>query len=157
MSTANLRIKILDFRGVDSILILISRCGIPWPIGAFPESLSQRILVGRSGVTAAAGVGFLLGRGQVQGEAGRSRGLLEERYICIYVYIIYIYICIYIYIYIYIYVHIVRGACLGHYLSDATYPMRPHLFSAWFARSRVTILCYILRHFRRTHALDKQR
>ena len=45
-STANLHTKILDFRGFDSSAILILRGGILRSIGSFPESLSQRILVG---------------------------------------------------------------------------------------------------------------
>ena len=47
--TANLLTKILDFRGFYSSIILILRGGIPRPIGnrgQFPESSSQRILVG---------------------------------------------------------------------------------------------------------------
>ena len=40
-STANLRTKILDFRGFDSGRILILRGGILMSIGDFPESLSQ--------------------------------------------------------------------------------------------------------------------
>ena len=36
-NTANLRTKILDFRGFDSSIILISMGGIPRPIGIFPE------------------------------------------------------------------------------------------------------------------------
>ena len=51
-AAANLRTKILEFRGFDSSLILSLRAGIPRPIGIFPEILSQRILVGR----------FLVGR-----------------------------------------------------------------------------------------------
>ena len=43
---ANLRTKILDFRGFDSSRTLIARGGIPRPIGNFPKSLSQAILVG---------------------------------------------------------------------------------------------------------------
>ena len=43
---ANLPTKILDFRGFDSGIIFILRGGIPRPIGDFPESLSQAILVG---------------------------------------------------------------------------------------------------------------
>ena len=46
MGTANLRTKILDFRGFDSGRILISRGGILMSVGDFPEVLSQRILVG---------------------------------------------------------------------------------------------------------------
>ena len=45
-TTANLRTTIMDFRGFDSSRILILRGGIPMPIGNFPESLSQAILVG---------------------------------------------------------------------------------------------------------------
>ena len=44
--TANLRTKILDFRGFDSSVILFLRCGILMSIGDPPESLSQAILVG---------------------------------------------------------------------------------------------------------------
>ena len=46
LTTANLRTEILDFRGFDSSRLLILRGGIPWPIGNYQESLSQRILVG---------------------------------------------------------------------------------------------------------------
>ena len=46
-STANLRTKILDFRGFVSSRILILRGGILLSVGDFPESLSQAILVGR--------------------------------------------------------------------------------------------------------------
>ena len=46
MDTANLRTKILDFRGFDSSRILIWRGGIVMSIGDFPEGLSQAILVG---------------------------------------------------------------------------------------------------------------
>ena len=41
--TANLRAKIMDFRGLDSSIILILGGGIPRPVGNFPESLSQAI------------------------------------------------------------------------------------------------------------------
>ena len=44
--TANLQTNILDFRGFDQSRILRLRVGIPRPAGNFPESLSQRILVG---------------------------------------------------------------------------------------------------------------
>ena len=40
--TANLRTKILDFRGFDSSRILVSRGGIFMSTGNFPESLSQK-------------------------------------------------------------------------------------------------------------------
>ena len=36
----------MDFRGFDSSVIIILRGGIPRPIGDFPESLSQAMLVG---------------------------------------------------------------------------------------------------------------
>ena len=39
-------IYIYDFRGFYSRVILIFMGGIPMPIGNFPESLSQAILVG---------------------------------------------------------------------------------------------------------------
>ena len=45
-STPNLPTNIVDFGGFDSSTILIIRGGIPRPIGDFPESLSQAILVG---------------------------------------------------------------------------------------------------------------
>ena len=56
--TANLHTKILDFRGFYSNMILNLRGETPRPIRNFPESLSQRILVGiilvgRLGVRAA--------------------------------------------------------------------------------------------------------
>ena len=46
LSTANLRTKILDFRGFDSGRILILRGGILRSTGGFPESLSRAVLVG---------------------------------------------------------------------------------------------------------------
>ena len=45
-AVANLRTKILDFRGFDSSRISILGCGIPRSIGNIPESLSQGILAG---------------------------------------------------------------------------------------------------------------
>ena len=44
--TADLRTKILDFRGFDSSRLFISRGGILRSIGNYPEVLSQAILVG---------------------------------------------------------------------------------------------------------------
>ena len=55
---ANLRTKILDLRGFDSITIVSLRGGIPRSIRNFPESLSQGILVGRLGVLRPAGSSF---------------------------------------------------------------------------------------------------
>ena len=43
---ANLRTTILDFRGFDSSIILMSRGGILMSVGIFLEVLSQQILVG---------------------------------------------------------------------------------------------------------------
>ena len=40
---ANLRTNMIDIRGFDSSMMLILRCGIPRPMGNFPESLSQAI------------------------------------------------------------------------------------------------------------------
>ena len=45
-NAANLRTKIVDFRGFDSSIISSSRGGILRSTGNFPESLSQQILVG---------------------------------------------------------------------------------------------------------------
>ena len=42
----NLPTNIVDFRGFDSSTILNMRGGVPRPIGDFPESLSQAMLVG---------------------------------------------------------------------------------------------------------------
>ena len=44
--TANLPTNIVDFRGVDSKIILSERGGILMSVGDFPESLSQAMLVG---------------------------------------------------------------------------------------------------------------
>ena len=44
--TSNLPTNIVDFRGFDSSIILISRGGISRPVGNFPESLSRAMLVG---------------------------------------------------------------------------------------------------------------
>ena len=48
LGTANLRTstKIVDFRGFDSIIILLSRGGILMSTGNAPESLSEAILAG---------------------------------------------------------------------------------------------------------------
>ena len=45
-TTPNLPTNIVDFRGFDSSTILILRGGILRPIGDFPESSSQAMLVG---------------------------------------------------------------------------------------------------------------
>ena len=41
-----------------------------------------------------------------------------------------------------------------HYLSNATCLIRPHLSYELFIVSRITVTCYIIRRFWRTHALD---
>ena len=41
--TANLRTKIMDFRGFDSSTSVSMRSGIPRPTGNFPEMLNQQI------------------------------------------------------------------------------------------------------------------
>ena len=46
LCTPNLPTNIMDLRGFYSSIILSIRGGIPRPIGNFPESLSQAILVG---------------------------------------------------------------------------------------------------------------
>ena len=63
MYTVNLRTKILDFRGFDSSRILISRGGIPRPIGNSPKylrstTLDWRILSLRVDRTAGSHAGF---------------------------------------------------------------------------------------------------
>ena len=45
-ATDNLRTSMMDFRGLDSSIILIMRGGILMSTGDFPESLSQAILLG---------------------------------------------------------------------------------------------------------------
>ena len=88
--TANLRTKILDFRGFDSSSrISIPRGGIPMSMGNFLEGSSQRILAGI----------------KLRRETGRARRRLPI-YLSISLSLyIYIYTHIYIYIYIYIYVY----------------------------------------------------
>ena len=52
-TTANLRTKILDFRGFGSGIVFMLRGGTPMPIGNFLEILVGIILVGRLGVPSA--------------------------------------------------------------------------------------------------------
>ena len=73
-SAANVRTKILDFRGFDSSIILHIRGGFLMPIGNFMENSSQQIsvgivLVGRLGIP----VAFLSGRAARQTKGGKSR------------------------------------------------------------------------------------
>ena len=70
--------------------------------------------------------------------------------------------CVYMHIYIYIYIYRERERereiCIHlgwHYLSNATCLIQPHLFYACFVVSRITTLCYMIRHFRRKPALDE--
>ena len=124
-STANLRTKILDFRGFDSSRILIVRGGILMCVGNCPEVLSQRILVGiilvgRLGVPLVRRTLAWLSSPRetriAREDAGRRCGdaLLE-----------------------------IVG---WHYLSSATCLIRPHSCYVFFVVSRSTIMCYILRH-----------
>ena len=46
VNTANLRTKTMDFRMLDSSIILMLRGGIPRPIGNFLENSTQTMLVG---------------------------------------------------------------------------------------------------------------
>ena len=67
--TPRLPTNIVDFGGVDSSVILILRGGIPRPIGDFPESLTQAMLVG---VMLVGGLGVLVATRKVSGP--RPRG-----------------------------------------------------------------------------------
>ena len=113
--TANLRTKILDFRGFGSSGILIVRGGVLMSTGSFPESSSQQILagailVGRSGATNILHILMYYIRAHAS-ETLSSRAIRagDEEYIIHYTiiyirYTIYIYILYYIlYIYIYTY------------------------------------------------------
>ena len=90
--TANLRTKILDFRGFDSSRISILRGGIPWRIGNFPESLSQQLLAGI----------ILVGRLGAACRSPRPSILWQRVPPWIYIYI-YIYTLSHVYTHIYIY------------------------------------------------------
>ena len=46
VSTPNPPTNIVDFRRFGSSIILVDRGGIPRPIGDFPETLNQAMLVG---------------------------------------------------------------------------------------------------------------
>ena len=110
--TANLRTKILDFRGIDSSIILVLRGGIPRPMGNFPEIKSQPILVwiilvGRLSVAQG---------GAVSTHFGLVLFMYRYEYVSLSLYIyVYMYICIYTcmctyihihrYVYIYIYIY----------------------------------------------------
>ena len=79
---ANLRTKILDFRGVDSSIFLNLRGPILMSIGSFPESLSQAILagiilVGRLGVTLSCHVARRSHRRERK-RKGKGRGLAKQ-------------------------------------------------------------------------------
>ena len=110
---ANLATNIVDFEGSDSSVILIRRSGIPRPIGDFPTSLTQAMLVG---VMLVGQLSVYLWR--VQLCRTPTRETVQTRnieYIYIYIYIhtytyiiicIHILICVYIYIYIYTHTHL---------------------------------------------------
>ena len=93
-TTANLPAKIVDFRGFDSSIILILRGGILMSIGEFPESLSQRILVGIS----------LVGRLGVPAWFGKTIRVLRRT--CRVPEHLNVYMYIYIYTYIHTYIHV---------------------------------------------------
>ena len=131
--TANLRAKTLDFRGFDSIRVVIPRVGILTSMGNFPEILSQTVLagvvlVGRLRMSCMCAYMYiyiyiyvcsrndivLVGRfrracsGSARQCSSRRGGLWEvlqliSYYINLYLYLYYLY-CINIYIYIYIYI-----------------------------------------------------
>ena len=57
----------------------------------------------------------------------------------------------------YVYMYCMASAVLEwHHLSNATCLMRPDSFYASFVVSRITMIRYIMHHFRRKPALDKQ-
>ena len=79
-TTPNPPTNIVGFRGFDSIIMLFLRGGIPWPIGDFPETLSQAMLVGvmlvgRLGVPGKERMGSAL-MGAVQISCFSTEGLL---------------------------------------------------------------------------------
>ena len=109
VATANLCSKIMDVGGFELSRILILRGGIPRPIGKFPESLSQAILVGivlvgRLGLRRG---GFLqrvrepgvrklkISESQLLGKFPADLGIIYD----------YIYIYMYTYIHTYIYIY----------------------------------------------------
>ena len=103
-TAANLRTKILDFRGFYSSIILNLRGGIPMSIGLSPEVLSQQIVVWITNISRETGRReFLWPRATEWGahhafsEAGRNPIL-----IIVITNMLVIYVCIYICIYIYI-------------------------------------------------------
>ena len=131
--TANLRAKILDFRGFDSSRILILRGGILMSIGNVPESLSQRILVGII-LVGRLGVMIVLAEVTTNGHEATSltipkrwparsptavskRSPAKDGHITTiyYIYNIYIYICIYMHIY-YIYIYILLYTTIYYYI-----------------------------------------
>ena len=107
--TPNLPTNIMDFRGFYSNIILTLRGGIPRPIGDFPESLSQVILVGIIHVSRE------IGRMRLVTESAAT-ATSEVRHVYIYIYIythvLRHYACIHMYIYIYIYIERERYACI---------------------------------------------
>ena len=76
-STANLRAKILDFRGFDSSGILIFRGGILISAGTFPEMLSQQIVVG---IILVGRLGAHLLMASVQGGPGSDSKSVKDRF-----------------------------------------------------------------------------
>ena len=84
--TANLHTKIKDFRGFDSIRILILRGGIPRPMGDFPQAiLVGLIVIGRFGVDT---------RRAWEPELGGGNACSHILHICVYIYIYISYITV---------------------------------------------------------------
>ena len=112
LGTANLRTKILDFRGFDSSIILVLRGGILISTGGFPDILSQEILAGI----------ILVGRLGVDACKPRHADIDVPVYLhtayshtytfmCLHMYV-YMYMYVYIYIYMYMYVYVSVYMCL---------------------------------------------
>ena len=101
-STANPPTNIVDFGGFDSSIILISRGGIPRPIGDFPQCLSQAMLVG---IMSVGRLGVQLAARWQRGPEHHGR-LVADR-IRAELEVLLCHNSNYVYIYIYIYIHIV--------------------------------------------------
>ena len=116
----NLPPRIMDFRGFDSGIILILRGGIPRPVGNFPDSSSQAMLVGvmlvgglgvriNSRFGASSSVSDPANEGEVECRVYVCRipspvGATAQGTFNIYIYI-YMYMYMYMRIYIYIYIY----------------------------------------------------
>ena len=118
--TANLRTKILDFRGSDTSMILSLWGGILMSIGDFPESSSQQILVGRFLdwaylSLAARRCSRCPGSSTSRRRAcsGPCKASASGDYmIYIYIWYIIVYICMHMYTYKHVYIHIYIYICI---------------------------------------------